>query len=108
MVCHLFYMTALRCALTDDLFTCSRHLQTSLVIGPIDNFFTAGQTASQHLGNNYSIGFQGTLESLPKGAFHPTLVVADCSVSNATLAWGDRLLQYAGNKTRSMAWTGKS
>eukprot|EP00041_Stephanoeca_diplocostata_P028325 m.800507 g.800507 ORF g.800507 m.800507 type:complete len:823 (-) comp23355_c0_seq15:151-2619(-) len=78
---------------------------TTLIISPLDDYFTACQTVSEATGK-FSIGIQGTTVTVPPGHLHRTLVVSGSSVSKAMLRWGDIFLASAGGgKKRSMQWT---
>ena len=78
---------------------------STMVASPIVDFFTSAQTMSQAVGN-FSLGMQGTVDQLPKGHIHQTLLVGGNGVRSATMRWGELLMKASGGgKTRSMNWT---
>ena len=80
----------------------------SLVVSPLDDFFTACQTVSTDTGN-FSVGMQSTVGSVPKGHLHRTIVVAGTSVTQALMRWGDLFLASAGGgKERSMKYASRA
>lgn len=78
----------------------------TLVVSPLDDFFTACQVASHQMGGALTFGMQGTLTSAPAGHEHLTLLVAGEGVGATMLRWGELLRRAAGGgKERSMQWT---
>ena len=78
---------------------------STLVASPLVDFFTSAQTASKAVGN-FSFGMQGTVENVPKGHVHYTLLIAGKGVRSAAFQWGEVMMQASGGgKTRSMRWT---
>ena len=47
---------------------------STIVMSPLKDFFTSAQTISTATGN-FSFGMQGTVENVPKGHVHKTLIV---------------------------------
>ena len=78
---------------------------STLLVSPLLDFFTSAQTASKAVGN-FSFGIQGTVENVPKGHVHYTLLVAGEGVRSTAFRWGELMMQASGGgKTRSMHWT---
>jgi hypothetical protein len=77
---------------------------SAILMSPLVDFFTSVQTASDAVGN-FSVGMQSTVENIPAGHIHQTLLVGGSGVRAATMRWGELLMKASGNKTRSMRWT---
>jgi hypothetical protein len=78
---------------------------SAMLMSPLSDFFTSVQTESEAIGN-FSIGMQGTVDTVPAGHIHQTLVVGGSGTRAATMRWGELLMKASGGgKTRSMRWT---
>eukprot|EP00051_Salpingoeca_urceolata_P007182 m.95352 g.95352 ORF g.95352 m.95352 type:complete len:789 (-) comp15151_c0_seq3:34-2400(-) len=77
----------------------------AITMGPLHNFFTAAQCPSPKLKGALAFGYKGTTAYVPPGTEFATLITYGGTVSSSVLKYGEMLMQYSGNKTRSMKWT---
>mmetsp|Transcript_435 Transcript_435/g.476 ORF Transcript_435/g.476 Transcript_435/m.476 type:complete len:801 (+) Transcript_435:113-2515(+) len=71
----------------------------ALVISPMENFFVSGQAAT-HDGKTIDCGIRSTVEELPVGFSHSSMVVVGHGINGTMVEWGDILLK-RGDKKRT-------
>lgn len=67
----------------------------SVVLSPLANFWV-GILSSNHAGAKVSAGIKQTVESIPKGFEHASVLVAGHGINDTLVAWGDVLLAIGG------------